>query len=78
MRVLAEFTIEPFVEGAPGAHVRAGLEAVRAVGLEPEIGPFGSTITGELDQVSAAITALIGATTAAGATRVSLQLTTVD
>ena len=48
MLVVAEFTIEPFVEGAPGPHVHAGLDAVRAAGFEPELGPFGSTVTGEL------------------------------
>jgi len=64
MDVTAEFTIEPFIDGTPGAHVLAALEAVRDVGLEPSIGPFGSSITGDLTAVSAA-----------GATRVSLQLT---
>jgi uncharacterized protein YqgV (UPF0045/DUF77 family) len=61
--VVAEFTIEPFVEGSPGRHVRAGLDAVRALGFDPEIGPFGSSIRGELDQVSAAVTDLMQAAT---------------
>jgi uncharacterized protein YqgV (UPF0045/DUF77 family) len=78
VQVIAEFTIEPFVEGAPGEHVRAGLDAVRAAGFDPDVGPFGSTITGELDEVSAAVTALLRTATAAGATRVSLQLSTMD
>jgi uncharacterized protein YqgV (UPF0045/DUF77 family) len=77
MLVVAEFTIEPFVEGAPGRHVHAGLDAVRAAGFEPEVGPFGSTITGDLDEVSAAVTTLLRTATAAGATRVSLQISTV-
>jgi uncharacterized protein YqgV (UPF0045/DUF77 family) len=75
MDVTAEFTIEPFVDGSPGAHVLAGLDAVRAAGLDPTIGPFGSSVTGELATVSAAIARLLEAATAAGATRVSLQLT---
>jgi uncharacterized protein YqgV (UPF0045/DUF77 family) len=74
VEVLAEFTIEPFVEGAPGPHVQAGLEAVREAGFEPEIGPFGSSIVGPLGAVSAAVGALLQAATSAGATRVSLQL----
>ena len=78
MRVVAEFTIEPFVEGAPGPHVHAGLDAVRAAGFEPELGPFGSTVTGELSAVSAAIADLLAAATAAGATRVSLQISRLD
>jgi len=75
MDVTAEFTIEPFIDGTPGAHVLAALEAVRDVGLEPSIGPFGSSITGDLTAVSAAVARLLEAATAAGATRVSLQLT---
>jgi len=76
--VVAEFTIEPFVEGAPGPHVHAGLDAVRAAGFEPEVGPFGSTVRGELSAVSAALVELLAAATAAGATRVSLQVTQLD
>jgi uncharacterized protein YqgV (UPF0045/DUF77 family) len=76
--VVAEFTIEPFVEGALGPHVRAGLDAVRAAGFEPDVGPFGSTITGELEQVGAAVTQLLNAATTAGATRVSLQISRLE
>ena len=74
VEVVAEFTIEPFVEGAPGPHVAAGLDAVRTAGFEPEIGPFGSAVRGPLDQVAAAVADLLRAATEAGATRVSLQL----
>ncbi|MGZ4710528.1 MAG: thiamine-binding protein [Acidimicrobiales bacterium] len=75
MDVTAEFTIEPFVEGTPGSHVRAALDAVRAAGLEPVIGPFGSSVTGELGAVSAALAQMVEAATAAGATTVSVQVT---
>ena len=78
MDVVAEFTIEPFVEGTPGAHVQAALDAVRGAGLEPEIGPFGSTVHGELTAVSSALAELVEATTAAGATRVSVQVSLAD
>jgi len=74
MKVVAEFTIEPFVEGAPGAHVHAGLEAVRAAGFEPEIDAFGSTVTGELASVAPAVDRLIAAALEAGASQVSLQV----
>ncbi len=73
-----EFTIEPFVEGEPGAHVLAGLEAVRAAGLEPHMDAFGSSITVEVDRVAEGIRALITAATAAGATQVSIQLRVTD
>ena len=75
MEVVAEFTIEPFVDGDPGAHVTAALDAVRAAGLEPAIGPFGSSVTGEVSAVSAAIARMLEAATEAGATRVSVQIT---
>src|SRR5215218_4217948 len=38
--VRIEFLVEPFTEGRPGPHVQAGIEVVRARGLEPEVGPF--------------------------------------
>ena len=38
-----EFTIEPFVEGAPGAHVTAAVAAVEQRGLVVDFGPFGSS-----------------------------------
>ena len=78
MLVTAEFTIEPFVEGDPGAHVIAGLDAVRAAGFEPHMDPFGSSITGEVDAVADGIRALIAAATGAGATQVSIQLRVTD
>lgn len=37
-----EFTIEPFVEGDPGAHVTAAVAAVEAHGISVDFGPFGS------------------------------------
>jgi len=78
MKVVAEFTIEPFVDGDPGDHVLVGLDAVRAAGLEPEVGPFGSTVSGELTTVSDAMARMFEAATRAGATRVSVQLTAPD
>ncbi len=51
---------------------------MRAAGFEPELGPFGSTVTGELSRVSAALVDLLAAATAAGATRVSLQISQFD
>jgi uncharacterized protein YqgV (UPF0045/DUF77 family) len=76
MKVVAEFTIEPFVDGAPGEHVLAALAAVHAAGLEPEVGPFGSSVSGELTEVTAAVAQMLDAATRHGASRVSVQLTT--
>jgi uncharacterized protein YqgV (UPF0045/DUF77 family) len=75
MRAVAEFTIEPFVEGDPGRHVTAGIEAVRATGVDVEVGPFGTVATGDIDAVVTAVADLCRQATAAGAERISLQLT---
>ncbi len=77
MQVVAEFTIEPFVEGHPDAHVHAGLDAVRALGLEPEIDAFGSLVRGDIELVSTAVAALLRDATLAGASQISLQVRTV-
>jgi uncharacterized protein YqgV (UPF0045/DUF77 family) len=74
MQVVAEFTIEPFVEGRPGPHVVAGLNAVRAAGFEPDIEPFGSSVSGELDLIVPAVADLLHAASRAGASKISLQL----
>ena len=41
---LLEFTVEPFVEGAPGPHVTAAVAAADALGATVEFGPFGTTL----------------------------------
>ncbi len=70
----AEFTVEPFVEGQPGPHVRAAIAAVEALGFTVEFGPFASEFTGEADAVSRAVAALVHDAYANGATRVSIQV----
>ena len=74
MTLLVEFTIEPFVEGDPGPHVRAAVDAAERSGLTVDFGPFGTTVSGEDDVVLDAVDLILRAATAAGATRVSLQL----
>jgi uncharacterized protein YqgV (UPF0045/DUF77 family) len=70
----AEFTVEPFIPGSPGPHVTAALEAARESGLPVEEGPFGSALVGDDTAVLAAVNSLLGRALAAGATRVSLQV----
>ena len=72
----AEFLVEPFEVGRPGPHVVAAIEAVKELGFQPTVGPFGTTIEGSSDQVIEAVKKLLDAATAAGASRVSLQLDT--
>ena len=71
--LLLEFTIEPFHEGKPGPHVRAAVDAVEALGVAVEFGPFGSSCTVHQDQVADVSGAILAAAFANGATHVSLH-----
>ena len=73
--ITAEFTIEPFTDGAPGPHVRVAIDVAEAAGLAVDVGPFGTSVSGSADQVLTAVSDLIRAAINHGATRVSLQLT---
>lgn len=72
--VRVEFTVEPFVEGSPGEHVTAAIDAVRAVGLEPDVGPFGTSAVGTPAAVAEAVRALVDAALSHGASRIALQI----
>lgn len=72
--VRAEFLVEPFVEGSPGAHVTAAIDACRSLGLEPDLGPFATTISGSVDTVTSAVQAMSRAALAHGATAVQVRL----
>lgn len=75
MRV--EFTIEPFVEGDPGEHVTAAIDAVRAAGATVEVGPFGTSCEIVDDQVAALVGAVVDAAVARGATHLSIHVEVV-
>lgn len=74
MALTVEFTVEPFVAGEPGPHVRAAIEAAEGSGLAVDVGPFGTSMSGDDARVLDAIDAVVRAAVSAGATRVSLQL----
>jgi uncharacterized protein YqgV (UPF0045/DUF77 family) len=74
MTLALEFTVEPFVQGAPGPHVTAALDAAQASGLEVDFGPFGTLVTGPDDKVLATLNDVVRRALDAGATRVSVQL----
>ncbi len=78
MALIVEFTVEPFTEGAPGPHVRAAVEVAQAAGLAVEFGPFGTTVEGDDVPVLDAVDEIVRAAVAAGASRVSLQLTNIQ
>lgn len=73
-RVVVEFTVEPFVEGRPGPHVLAALAAVRALGVDPVMGPFATSVRVEADEAAAVAEAVVRAALGAGATRVSVSV----
>lgn len=74
----AEFLVEPFEVGNPGPHVIAAVEAVRALGFDPVVGPFGTTIEGDSERVIEAVKGLLDAANEAGASRVSIQVNACD
>ena len=74
MDVHLELLVEPFEEGRPGPHVLAALEALEAAGLKVDLGPFASTATGDVSIVAGAIGEVLTASTGAGATRITVQL----
>lgn len=69
-----EFTVEPFVEGQPGPHVTAPADALRSMGLDVEIGPFGSACDAPADQSADAVAAVIRAAFANGADHVNVDV----
>lgn len=69
-----EFTIEPFIEGSPGAHVTAAVAAVERCGFSVEFGPFGSTFTVTREQLPEVIAELMRAAYGNGATYVSVDV----
>lgn len=69
-----EFTIEPFVEGRPGPHVTAAIEAARRIANDLEIGPFGSSCSVPTDRLDALLAALGRSAFGGGATRLTIQI----
>jgi uncharacterized protein YqgV (UPF0045/DUF77 family) len=72
--LLVEFTIEPFVEGSPGAHVTAAVTAVEEHGIMVEFGPFGSSFAVSVDLLPVVTADLMRAAYSNGATYVSLDV----
>ncbi|MHB1787361.1 MAG: helix-turn-helix domain-containing protein [Acidimicrobiales bacterium] len=76
-QVRIEFTVEPFTEGMLGRHVAAALEALRESGFDPDVGPFGSTVTGEAVRLFPAMSKAAAAAFNAGATGLAMSARTV-
>jgi uncharacterized protein YqgV (UPF0045/DUF77 family) len=71
-RARFEFTVEPFEDGSLGPHVEAALETLRGRSFEPEVGPFGNTVEGDVRSLFTAMGEAVTAALDAGATRISL------
>ena len=69
-----EFIVEPFVDGQPGAHVRAAVDAATAAGAEVDFGPFGSTGRATAESMPDIVAAITRAAFANGATHVTLHV----
>jgi len=75
MRVRAEFTTEPFVgEGEVPAHVTHSAALLTEAGLDADLGPFGTSVEGDDRVLLPALTDVLAAALASGATRVTLQV----
>jgi uncharacterized protein YqgV (UPF0045/DUF77 family) len=71
VRISAEFTVYPFVEGdSLPPHVQAGIDAVSGLEVEIEIGPLSSTFRGEGHEVLEALRVAEEACIGAGAKRI--------
>lgn len=73
-----EFTIEPFVEAAPGEHVTAPVDALRDLGVDVEVGPFGSSCTVPSERVGDVVAAIARIAVERGATHINVDIEAVD
>lgn len=79
MRLVAEFTTEPFHgEGEPPPHAQRPWDAIQAAGLAGDFGPLGTQFTGPVDEVLDTLRTVLAEAFAAGATRVTVQVTPED
>jgi isopentenyldiphosphate isomerase len=73
-----EFTVEPFVEGQPGRHVTAPLDALQALGIDVDFGPFASSCLTSSERAGDVVSAIVTAALSNGATHVNIDLESVD
>ncbi len=69
-----EFTVEPFVEGRPGPHVAAAIDAARASGADVDVGPFGSSCEVAAADVGTLVGSITDAAIGHGATHVTVHV----
>lgn len=78
VRLRLEFTTEPFDLDEAPPHALVAREVLRTAELDAvDVGPFGNTAEGTVDQVVAAVGDVLRRTLDAGATRISLQVNVI-
>ncbi|MDH6114107.1 uncharacterized protein YqgV (UPF0045/DUF77 family) [Kitasatospora sp. MAP12-15] len=77
MRLMVEFTTEPFELVNFPDHAVAARRAVDEAGLAVSVGPFGTSAEGAADRVLAAVDRLLRESLEAGASRISFQVSVV-
>ncbi len=73
-QALVEFTVYPFVPGRLEPHVAAAVEEARRSGLPIEVGPLGTSVRGELEELVVLLGRVLQAAFAHGATKVVTRL----
>ncbi len=71
---VVEFIVEPFVDGHPGPHVLAAVDAAKEAGAEVEFGPFGTTGRVDAESMPEVVAAITRAAFANGATHLTLNV----
>jgi uncharacterized protein YqgV (UPF0045/DUF77 family) len=69
-----ELLVEPFKENEPGPHVIAVTAALEARGLTVDMGPFSTTVDGEIEELISVVEVLLQAGFAAGASSIQTRL----
>ncbi len=69
-----EFTIEPFVEGRPGPHVTKPIDMLVELGIDVEVGPFGTRCSVEDDRVGTVVSSIVERALEHGASNVNIDV----
>ena len=78
MLAVAEFTIFPFVTERLEPYVTAALEETRRSGLSVDVGPLGTTVRGDLEEILSLLERVQRAAFANGATKVVTRVELED
>lgn len=79
VRLRLEFTTEPFDLDELPRHALVARRVVQSAGLDGvDVGPFGNTAEGSVEQVVAVVGDVLRRSLQAGATRVSLQVNVLE